>query len=141
MVMLAVVGLLVASVSVRAQVELVLQKEGSAEYHRPGCPLVKDSVGVLALSRAQAESRGLKPHEACDPVKVAGGEKAGRGEAPPVHVLLDRSKYYHRDTCKKIKGQTKRVTLELAAKSRWPCPVCKPPIRRRPSPAIPRRVP
>ena len=39
--------------------ELVLHKEGTTLYHRPGCPVVRDGQGVLALSRGQAHARGL----------------------------------------------------------------------------------
>lgn len=50
-----------------AQSELVIHKEGSTQYHRPGCEVIGNGKDVLALTRAQAEARGDKPHSGCDP--------------------------------------------------------------------------
>jgi hypothetical protein len=126
-----------AAASLPSQAELVLQKEGDPHYHRPGCAVVRDGEGVLALSRGQAELRGLKPHDDCDPAKSSADDK--KPPAKPIFVLLDESKYYHRDSCKKMQGKTRRVQLDTV-KGRWPCPVCRPPIRKKPTPAIPRRL-
>jgi hypothetical protein len=120
--------LLTAAGALAPQGEMVLQKEGDKQYHRPGCPVVREPKGVLALSRAQAESRGLVPHDGCDPSKASPDGKAAE---EPVFVFLDDSKYYHREDCKKMKGKPRRESLEIGAKKRWPCPVCKPPIRKR----------
>lgn len=121
-----------------AQSELVIHREGTKVYHRPGCPLIKDGKGVMALTRAQAESRGYTPHADCDPAvqKQTGGKAA----PPPETVYLDGSRYYHRKSCAKLSGDPKAVkpaSLEEAGKSHWPCPHCKPPVRPRPEPAIP----
>jgi hypothetical protein len=141
---LVVVVAVAGGAPLAAQGELVLQKEGTSLYHRPGCPVVRDGKGVLALSRAQAESRGLQPHDACDPAKAAPAGSGGKGEPArtdeAVAVLLDESKYYHREGCRKLEGKTRRMDLEAAGKARWPCPACKPPIRKRSGPSVPPRV-
>jgi len=131
-------------VPLRAQGEMVIHKEGTELYHRAGCPVIKDGEGVLAMTRAQAESRGYKPHPACDPAQQpAAAPTPNKGAATPEPtVYLDKSKYYHRKDCRRLKaakGQTVEAqSLEIAAKTRWPCPTCKPPIRRRSSePAVP----
>ena len=125
--------------STAAQNELVIYKEGTKLYHWPGCPVVKDGKGVMALRRAQAESRGYKPHPDCDPAnQKTGGAEPVQG---PVTVYLDSSKYYHRKSFAKLDKDPKAVkpaSLEVAGKSHWPCPTCKPPIRRRSTePALP----
>lgn len=123
--------------------ELVLHKEGTDLYHRPSCEVVRDGVGVLALSRGQAESRGLKAHPECDPFRTPPPPE--KGESPPanpgsaarpspraqVFVLVDSGKQYHREGCKKLGKDARRIALDEAAKQRWPCPTCRPPIRRR----------
>ena len=115
-----------------AQSELVLSKEGSKEYHRPGCDVVKDGKNVLALTRGQATARGLTAHAACDPAQ--GGtppEPATATPAGPVYVYTDGSRYYHKKDCAKLAKDPKKTELEEAGKKLWPCPTCKPPIRKR----------
>jgi hypothetical protein len=119
-----------------SQSELVIVKEGTSQYHRPGCDLIRDGKGVLAMTRAQAEARELKSHDGCDPSKVppppAAGEKRPAG---PVFVYLDASgKQYHRENCRRLtRDQRKKVNLEDVWRKYWPCNVCKPPVRRRPA--------
>ena len=115
-----------------AQSELVIVKKGGKEYHRPGCDQIKDAKDVLALSRAQATARGLKQHEGCDPADAPGGKSAG--QSAPTDVYVDSSKYYHEKGCKKLGKDAKKVELEEAGKKLWPCPTCKPPIRKRKGP-------
>lgn len=117
-----------SSVPVTAQSELVIAKEGSGEYHRPDCSVVRDGKGVIALSRAQAESRGLKPHAACDPATATASKPA-----EPVTVFVDRGRYYHRESCKRLAKDSRKIQLDEVARKYWPCPACKPPIRRRPA--------
>ena len=117
-----------------AQSELVITKEGTREYHWPGCNEIKDSKKVLALTRAQAAARGLKPHEECDPANAADG-KPPQPEAPTM-VYTDSSRYYHKKDCKKLGKDAKKVELEQAGRKYWPCPECKPPIRKRKSAAL-----
>jgi hypothetical protein len=107
--------------------DLVIAKEGTREYHRPGCDVIKDGKGVLALTIAQANGRGLKPHPACHDDEADGAR--GTAAVPPVYV--DGSRYYHRKDCKKLGGAPKKIDLEVAGKTFWPCPACKPPIRKR----------
>jgi hypothetical protein len=121
-----------------AQAELVLHKEGTPFYHRPSCPIVRKAVGVLALTRGQAEARGYKAHPDCDPSHRKGPARAAE---PPIVVYVDGPKYYHRKTCPKLDASSKtlkQVTLERGAKTHWPCPTCKAPIfKRNVEPAVP----
>lgn len=148
----ALLAALMVVATARAQSELVIQKEGGSQYHWPGCPLVADGLNVLALTRAQAEGRGLKPHADCDPSKAGAAATTGQGQRssgrsgqsrppPPVFVQVDDSKYYHRENCRNLRDGSARMALETAGKKFWPCPVCKPPIRRKPvEPAVPRGI-
>ena len=135
-----VAALLLPNSLVLSQTELVLHKEGTKLYHRPGCPVVRDSVGVLAMARGQAEARGYKAHPECDP-STSGAPPASSGTQPsPVTVYADGDKYYHRKDCSRVRDSNtvKPTTLEKAAKSKWPCPTCKPPIRKKSNePAVP----
>lgn len=122
----------------QAQTEMVISVSGTPEYHRAGCQRLRDAKEVLAMTVAQAHGRGLEPHADCDPAQSPQGpesdpKKAG-ASAKPAMVLIDvGGKYYHRDTCAKLSGKTKRVTVTEAAKLKhWPCPTCKRPIRPRP---------
>jgi hypothetical protein len=115
-----------------AQAELVIHKEGTKFYHWPSCPVVRDMSGVLAMTRAQAEARGYKAHPDCDPSNPnAPAPKAP--PPPPASVYLDGSKYYHRKDCKTLRqpASAKAVQLESAGKTHWPCPTCRPPVRKR----------
>ena len=139
----ALIVLLAATARPAAQSELVIHKEGAEYYHRASCPAVKDGVGVILLSRAQAEARGWKPHPECDPEKARGDDDsaAPKRPAPPEFVQVDESKYYHREKCRNLRADGKRMSLEEAGKKYWPCPVCKPPVRRKAdAPAVPRRA-
>jgi|SRR5437762_11442988 len=110
----------------QASTEYVLVKQGSKEYHRPGCEVVRDTKHVVAMTRAEAESRGLKPHAACDPSKAKSSTPALQ------YVFVEAGdRRYHRETCPKLGKTRERITLDEAAKrSYWPCPTCKPPIRK-----------
>jgi hypothetical protein len=141
----ALVAILIAAPPARAQSELVIHREGAKEYHWPGCPVIADGRDVIALSRAQANGRGLKPHADCDPARAGStattGAAAPRKKAAPVFVQADMSSYYHRDKCAKLGPGSKRMTLEEAGKKLWPCPVCKPPVRRKATePAVSHRI-
>ena len=129
-----------------AQPELVIHKDGTTLYHRPECDAVRDGKGVLALTRGQAEARGLKPHPACDPASTGKSGTEGRSsdgprDETPTFVHIDESKYYHRVTCSKLQKDSQRVELESAGKTHWPCPRCRPPVRKRNAgPAIPKQA-
>jgi hypothetical protein len=138
-----VIGLCVAA-PVSAQSELVIVKDTAAkEYHRPGCPIVRDGKDVLAMTRAEAESRGFKSHRDCDPAVQAPAAQSGAAPStpkpPPETVYLDRStKYYHRKTCPKLGTHVEAVTVTAVGK-RWACPTCKPPVPKRSTdPLVPR---
>jgi hypothetical protein len=129
--LLALIACLTAP-AISSQSELVIVKEGEKVYHRPGCPAVRDGVGVTAMTRAQAEGRQLTAHPDCDPSNPkAPAPKAA--PPPPVTVYLDGSKYYHRKDCKKLTdpAAAKPVSLEVAGKTHWPCPECRPPVRQK----------
>jgi hypothetical protein len=116
-----------------ARSELVVHKEGTKLYHRPGCPVIRDGANVLALTRAQAESRGYTSHPECDPATAkAPSESKGRTEAQPgVTVYVEGPTYYHRKSCPKLAAASnppKAQPLETALKTHWPCPTCKAPV-------------
>jgi hypothetical protein len=115
-----------------AQSEFVIHKEGTKLYHRPSCPIVLDLRGVLAMTRAQAEARGYKAHPDCDPNNPNAPAPKGP-PPPPATVYLDGSKYYHRKTCSTLRDPqaAKAAALESAGKNHWPCPTCRPPVRKR----------
>jgi hypothetical protein len=114
----------------QSSTEYVLVKPGSKEYHRPGCDVVRDPKSVVAMTRGEAESRGLKPHAACDPAR---SPSTKNGTFAVQYVFVESGdKRYHRETCPKLGKARQRITLDAAAgKKYWPCPVCKPPIRKR----------
>jgi hypothetical protein len=106
--------------------------------------VIRDGKNVLALTLGQANLRGLKPHAQCDkePPGVAGttGNGGSRKPAAPVFVYVDGTKYYHRQDCAKRSGVEKRETLDVAARTHWPCPACRPPVRKKGDPpAVPKR--
>jgi hypothetical protein len=112
----------------QASTEYLLVKQGSKEYHRPGCDVVRDTKNVVAMTRAEAEARGLKPHAACDPARSA------KNTAPKVQYVFVEpgDKRYHRETCPKLGKTRERITLDAAAARKyWACSVCKPPLRKR----------
>ena len=110
--------------------EMVIIREGGREYHWPGCPVVRDAKDVLAMTRAQANGRGLKPHADCDPSQTPGEGAA----AKPIFVFLDEGKFYHREKCARLGPSPRKVNVNEAARKHWPCRTCKPPIRPRNSP-------
>ena len=114
-----------------AQSELVLTKPGSKEYHRPHCDVVKDGKNVIALTRGKAMAAGLTAHPACDPAKEGAPESTDSTPAAPVYVYTDGARYYHKKDCAKLGKDPKKTDLEEAGKKLWPCPTCKPPIRKR----------
>ena len=141
-VLFAALAFLTLAVAVAvAQSELVIYKEGTGLYHRPGCPLLKDAADIVAMTRAQAESRGHKAHADCDPdQRKSEGAPAQTTPPAPVTVYMNDARYYHRKECPKLKDakQVKSESLETAGKSHWPCPTCRPPVRRKSAePAVP----
>ena len=115
-----------------AQSELVLIREGSKEYHRPGCDVVKDGKNVVAVTRGKAAARGLTPHAACDPAQTPSApEPSAPPPTGPISVYTDGGRYYHKKDCGKLGKEPKKADLEEAGKKLWPCPTCKPPIRKR----------
>jgi len=140
--LLAVVGALWWPI-VAAQSELVIHKEATNLYHRAGCEVIQDMKGVVAMTRAQAESRGYKPHPDCDPAVSKPGAPASPASASspaaqpkpkPQIVYVDDGKYFHRKDCRRLAANPKAAraeSLDVAGKSLWPCPDCRPPVRPR----------
>jgi hypothetical protein len=129
-----------------AQGQLVIHKEGTLQYHRPWCAVVRDGKGVLALTLGQAAARGLKSHPECekppdDAATPTGSTGFGaRPAPPPAPVFTDSTKYYHRAACSRAAGPLTRASLDEVGKTRWPCPVCRPPLRKKADgPAVPKR--
>ena len=138
----AALAILVLAAPLFAQSELVIYKEGTKLYHRAGCPILKNATDIVAMTRAQAESRGFKPHADCDPeAKKNAPPAAPVPPRPPEMVFLNNTKYYHRKDCRKLDAAGKgvrAVPLDEAGKTHWPCPDCRPPVRRKSSePAVP----
>ena len=123
--------LLLLGLAPGAQTEYVVVKPGQKVYHQPYCEQVAGAKNVVAMTRTQAESRGLKQDPACDPATHSPGEKTKKNPAPVYVYVQPGGKYYHREHCEKAGASPKKMTLEEAAKKYWPCPVCKPPIRKR----------
>ncbi|MGH9370910.1 MAG: hypothetical protein ACRD15_05210 [Vicinamibacterales bacterium] len=124
--------LLVSAAALMAQGELVVYKSGTKLYHRASCPVVQDLAGAVAMTRGRAESRGYKAHSGCDPDNP--NAKAPKAAPPPPQtVYVGGPKYYHRKTCGKLgdPAAVKPISLEIAGKTHWPCPDCKPPVRKR----------
>lgn len=114
------------------QSEMVIVKQSTREYHRPGCADIKDGKDVLAMSRAQAEARGFKAHAACMNAPPPASEVETKAPKPaPVYVFTDPGKYYHRADCAKLGPSPTKVLLDDAGKKLWPCPVCRPPVRKK----------
>jgi len=111
------------------QTDYVFVKPGSKVYHQAGCEQLVGARGVTAMTRRQAEARGLKQDPACDPATHPPGEQ--KKPAPVFVYVQPGGKYYHREHCAKAGASPTRMTLDEAAKKYWPCPVCKPPIRKR----------
>ena len=131
-----VVALTALSATPLAAQDLVLHKDGTKTYHRPWCPAVRDARDVLALSRAQANGRGLKPHADCDrdPPRSLPQPDVSAPAAPVfVYVPAAKATHYHRNGCKRLGRDPKKLSLEVAGRQYWPCPVCKPPVRKRKS--------
>lgn len=94
-------------------------------YHRPACPLVRAAGSKVKLMRqAEAVRRGMKPHEC--PVLADGSEDPN---AVPVYIQEGDGRY-HKEGCEKLGDKAEKVTLEEGGKGRWPCTVCRPPIRK-----------
>ena len=135
-VLLAMIVIGAVTVIAAAQSELVIYKEGSTQYHRPGCDVIRDAKDVVALTRAQAEARGYKPHPECDPEqsRSAPPPAESAATAKPQTVYLNGTKYYHRKDCRRLEANPKAVraeSLDTAGKTYWPCPDCRPPVRKR----------
>jgi hypothetical protein len=130
-----------------AGLSLVVIVEGWSEFHYAGGPRLERAGDTLVVSRGRATSKGLKPHDECDPFRVppaATKEKTLAGPvairparpAPPrtlpssnVVYVVSGDRRYHRADCSKMGVGARRVLIELLGRQHVPCPVCKPPVR------------
>lgn len=104
---------------------------GDKTFHQPGCALVAKAGSKVTVSkRGEATRRGLTAHD-CGP--GASGEASGDPNAEKVATQPGDNKY-HRPTCAKLAATRSTLTLGEAGRKLWPCPVCKPPIRKPPPP-------
>ena len=109
---------------------LVVAIPGGKQYHQPGCPLVRNAGSkVQVMKQSEAERRGLTAHDCSDP-GTAERDAAAAVNATPVYVQPN-DKQYHTSGCKRLKPDATATRVEKAAQDHWPCPVCKPPIRKR----------
>lgn len=142
---LAFAILLAVPCATAAQGQLVIATEGTRQYHRPSCPLVREGKqqDIVAMNLGQANARGYKPHPACHS-EDAGNETGSTEEPAPerqprvfVYTAPNDTRY-HKENCAKLGKERRKVALEEAGKKLWPCSECRPPVRKR-TPAIPKR--
>ena len=109
---------------------LVVVIPGSKQFHQPGCPVVRRAgSNVQVMKQAEAERRGLTPHDCSDP-GTPQRDAAAAANAGTVFIQPN-DKQYHREHCKRLKAQATPTTVDKAAQDHWPCPACKPPVRQR----------
>jgi hypothetical protein len=109
---------------------LVVVVPGGKQFHQPGCPVVRRAgSNVKVMKQAEAERRGFTPHDCSDPGSPE-RDAAAAANASTVYVQAN-DKQYHAPGCKRLKPGATTTTVEQAAADHWPCPVCKPPVRKR----------
>jgi hypothetical protein len=111
---------------------LVVDIPADSFYHTPGCSLVrKAGSAVKVMKQSEAVRRGLKPHD-CDSASAAADAAAAAeaANAAPVYVQKN-DKRYHKAGCEKLGDAASTIALDDAGQKYWPCPVCKPPVRKR----------
>lgn len=114
--------------------QFVVVLTGSKEYHTPACPLIKDRKDVAVMTRAQAHGKGFTPHKAC------ATEAAAVKDDGKIYIYVSKTETtrYHKADCKELPKDAKKVVLDKdAVRGRWPCTICRPPIIKRPAPAVP----
>jgi hypothetical protein len=109
---------------------LVVVIQGDTQYHQPGCPLVaKAGSKVQMMKLDEAARRGLTAHD-CEGAAIDQPKKDAN--AIPVFVQPG-DKHYHNKGCAKLGAGATTLALGDAGRRYWPCPICKPPIRKRES--------
>jgi hypothetical protein len=126
MIPLVLIAVLQAPPDAGATLVVVLTKSDAREYHTPACPLIRGVSDVAVMRKTEAEQRHYTPPRAC------------HSDPPPkpapiaVQVFVAKSdKYYHRDSCRRKKPDAQPMKLDDAGRRYWPCPVCRPPVRKR----------
>jgi hypothetical protein len=110
---------------------LVVAIPGSKQFHQPGCSLVRKAGSkVRVMKQTEAQRRGLTAHDCSSDPGDAQRDAAAAANASTVYVQT-KDKQYHAPGCKRLKPGATATTVEKAGQEHWPCPVCKPPIRKR----------
>jgi hypothetical protein len=105
---------------------VLLTKSAAREYHTPACPLVRGVNDVAVLRKAEAEARRYTPHDLCHK------DPAPKPDPNAAKVFVAQGdKYYHRASCRRKWPKARSVRLDEAGRRYWPCPTCKPPVRKR----------
>lgn len=125
-------ALLIATTGVSQDASsMVVIIAGDKTFHQPGCALVvKAGSKVTVSKRGEATRRGLTAHD-CG--LDASGGSTGDPNAEKVATQPGDNKY-HRLSCAKLGTTRSTLTVGEAGRKLWPCPVCKPPIRKPPPP-------
>jgi hypothetical protein len=98
-------------------------------YHQPSCPLVrKAGRQVKVMKESEAIRRGMKPHD-CAAAADDQEDSAAATNQQTVYVQPGDNRY-HKAGCEKLKAGATKMTLDEAGRKYWPCPVCKPPVRK-----------
>jgi hypothetical protein len=128
---LLIACLSVTTAAAQAPTDLVVVITGGKQFHQPSCPLVArvSSQNVKVMRRSDAVRKGLTAHDCAS-------EPGHSAYVDPTTVKVytqPGDNKYHLASCQKLGAHRTAVTLEEAGKRLWPCPVCHPPIRRRPT--------
>jgi hypothetical protein len=125
-----VVCLAVTTAAAQAPTDLVVVITGGKQFHQPSCPLVlRAGSHVKVMRRSEAVRRGLTAHDCAS-------EPGHSTYVDPTTVKVytqPGDNKYHLASCQKLGANRTALTLEEAGKKLWPCPVCHPPIRPRPT--------
>lgn len=111
---------------------LVVDIPADSLAHQPGCSLVRKAGSAVKVMKAsEAARRGLKPHD-CDTASAVDEAAAAAAETNAAAVYVQKNdKRYHKAGCAKLGDAATTMALDAAGQKYWPCPVCKPPVRKR----------
>ena len=111
---------------------LVVDIQADSLYHQPSCSLVrKAGSAVKVMKQSEATRRGLKPHD-CDTASAADEAASAAAAANTATVYVQKDdKRYHKAGCARLRDAATPMAVDAAGQKYWPCPVCKPPVRKR----------
>jgi hypothetical protein len=101
---------LILGVSSSLQAQTVYVTKGGDKYHKQNCQFAKNAT---AMSRADAEKKGLKPCSVC----------FGESTSQNVYVTKSGDKYHKKD-CQYAKGATAMSRIDAEKKGLKPCTLC-----------------